>query len=71
MTYFKMKKEEWKLKLAFYRAANNVLDEKDDIIKFIGNTYDSLKNTSGDELQRKLIEAIAELVHDDTAKERE
>lgn len=71
ITLIKMKYKEWKLKLAFYSVVETVLKEQEDILKTITNIYESLKDTTGQELQDKLITAIAELAHDQAVKERE
>lgn len=71
ITFIKMKYKEWKLKLAFYSMIETVIKEQDDIISTIASIYESLKGTTGQELQDKLITAIAELAHDQAVKERE
>lgn len=71
ITLIRMKYKEWKLKLAFYSVVETVLKEQEDILKTITNIYESLKDTTGQELQDKLITAIAELAHDQAVKERE
>lgn len=70
ITLIKMKYKEWKLKLAFYTIVETVIKEQEDIIKTITNIYSSVKDTSTQELQDKLITAIAELAHDHAVKER-
>lgn len=71
ITLIKMKYKEWKLKLAFYSMIETVIKEQRDIINTITNLYESLKDTTGQELQDKLITVIAELAHDQAVKERE
>lgn len=71
ITLIKMKYKEWKLKLAFYLMIETVIKEQRDIINTITNLYESLKDTTGQELQDKLITTIAELVHNQAVKERE
>lgn len=71
ITLIKMKYKEWKLKLAFYSVVESVLKEQKDIVKTITNVYSSVKDTPAQELQDKLITAIAELAHDQAVKERE
>lgn len=71
ITLIKMKYKEWKLKLAFYSVVESVLNEQEDIIKTITNVYSSVKDTPAQELQDKLIAAIAELAHGQAVKERE
>lgn len=71
ITLIKMKYKEWKLKLAFYSVIETIIKEQEDIIKTIVNIYESLKDTTGRELQEKLITTIAKLAHDQAVKERE
>lgn len=71
ITLIKMKYKEWKLKLACYSMIETVIKEQEDIIKTITNVYSSVKDTPAQELQDKLITAIAELAHDQAVKERE
>lgn len=71
ITFIKMKYKEWKLKLAFYSIIESVIKEQENIIKTITNVYSSVKDTPAQELQDKLITAIAELTHDQAVKERE
>lgn len=71
ITFIKMKYKEWKLKLAFFSMIETVIKEQEDIIKTITSIYESLKDTTGQELQDKLITAITELAHDQAVKERE
>lgn len=71
ITLIKMKYKEWKLKLAFYSIVESVINEQADVINTMVNIYESLKDTTGQELQDKLITAITELAHDQAVKERE
>lgn len=69
--WYTLKKKEIKLKLAFYSMIETVINEREDIIKTITNVYESLKDVTGQELQDKLITAIAEMAHDQAVKERD
>lgn len=71
ITLIKMKYKEWKLKLAFYSVIETVIKEQENIIKTIANVYESLKDVTGQELQDKLITAIAEMAHAHAVKECE
>lgn len=71
ITLIKMKYKEWKLKLAFYLMIETVIKEQEDIIKTITNVYESLKDTTGKELQDKLVTTIAKMAHDQIVRERE
>lgn len=71
ITFIKMKYKEWKLKLAFYSVVESVIKEQENIINTVTNLYESLKDTTGQELQDKLITTITELAHNQAVKERE
>lgn len=71
ITLIKMKYKGWKLKLALYSMIETVIKEKKGIISTVTNIYESLKDVTSQELQDKLITAIAELAHDQAVKERE
>lgn len=70
ITLIRMKYKEWKLKLAFYSMIESVIKEQKDIIATATNIYESLKDTTGQELQDKFITTIAEFIHDQDVKER-
>lgn len=69
--YWKMKKNEWKVKAQFYGAIAAILDNQKDILAFIQRTYESLKDVPAEELQKELIRKIAEMVHRESQKETE
>lgn len=62
ITYIKMKRKEYKIKLAVYTAVESFINEKEDIAKLVADLYKSMKDTSVDELQSKFINALAEIV---------
>ncbi len=68
ITYFKMKKNEWKVKATIYGIIASVMDNQKEIIEFVQKLYDSLKNVSAEDMQKELITKIAELVHQDNYK---
>ncbi len=67
-TYFKMKKNEWKVKATIYGIIASVMDNQKEIIEFVQKLYDSLKDVSAEDMQKELITKIAELVHQDNHK---
>lgn len=64
-----MKYKEWKLKLAFLTMVENVVREKESIIKLAGNLYTTLKDVPMEELQKEFVSVIAKLVHEDNKSE--
>ncbi|WP_310605613.1 hypothetical protein [Anaerosporobacter sp.] len=69
ITLIKMKYKEWKLKLAFLTMVENVVREKESIIKLAGNLYTTLKDVPMEELQKEFVSVIAKLVHEDNKSE--
>ena len=68
--YFKMKKKEIALKLAFYSFIEEFANEKEDIIITIKNLYLALKDVPINELQDVFMEKLAEIIHYDTHNEK-
>ncbi len=68
-TYFKMKKNEWKVKATIYGIIASVMDNQKEIIEFVRKLYVSLKDVPAEDIQKELISKIAELVHDDNKDE--
>ena len=69
ITYFKMKKKEHELKLTLYSSIQNFVENKSDIFETLNKVYIACKDTPVDELQNKLIEEIAKLVHEYSTEE--
>lgn len=62
--WYKTKKIQIEMKAEFYGMIGTIIREKEDIKELVENTYDVLKGTPKEELQQKLIEQIALLVHE-------
>ena len=71
ITYFRMKKNEWKVKAQFYGLIVSVLNNQKDMIELIQNLYTSLKDVPTEQLRSELMGKIAELAHQQAVKERE
>ena len=69
--WYNTKKIQAQLKAEFYGTMESIIREKDDIKELIKNTYDILKDTTKEELQQKLIEQIALLVHETNKMNKE
>lgn len=61
--YFKMKAQEIQLKLTIYEYANKLVKNNKEIISTIVNLIGSFKDTPIDQLQDKVIESMAEIIH--------
>lgn len=69
--WYATKKIKAQLKAEFYGMIGTIIREKEDIKELVENTYDVLKGTPKEELQQKLIEQIALLVHETNQKDRD
>ena len=69
--YIKMKKREIELKLMLYAYIHDFLKNKDSVIKMTISLVNELATTPGDELKETFISKMAELIHEQTHKERD
>lgn len=63
-TYVRMKRKEYKVKLAVYTAIDKIIKEQEGITKLVTDLYNTLKDVPTDELQTKFITALAEIAKD-------
>ena len=67
-TYFKMKKNEWKVKEIFYGAIVQLMDNQDeikDMINLIKKLYEELKDIPAEDLQKEFVSKLAEIIHNE------
>lgn len=69
--YFRMKRNEWKVKNMFYGMILGFVDNQKDFIDFIQRLYIAVKDVPVDELRKELISKMAELVHEDNKSKTE
>ena len=69
--YFKMKRNEWKVKAMFYRVIIGFVENQKDFIDFIQKLYVAVKDVPTEELRRELVKAVAEIVHEDNKNKTE
>ena len=70
-TYFKMKKNEWKVKKMFYGAIVQLMDNQDeikDMINLVKKLYEELKDVPAEDLQKEFIGKLAEIIHNENPK---
>lgn len=70
ITYFKMKKAEWKVKLALYRAISGIIDNQKYIITIIQTLFAELKDVPTEQLKGEFVNKVAEIVHAQAEMER-
>ena len=69
-TYFKMKKAEWKVKLAVYGAIAGIIDNHKYIITMIQTLFTQLKDVPAEQLKGEFVDKVAEIVHAQAEMER-
>lgn len=62
--WYRMKREEIKMKLVIYSYINKFMGNKKEIIETVLNTISAFKDSSPEEIQEKFITALAEIVHE-------
>ena len=68
--YIEMKKKEILVKNRLYGMILAIADEKEDLIRVIKDLYESLKGVPADEIRKEFIGKMAEIIHNQTEKER-
>lgn len=64
--YIKMKKNEWKIKAAFYSAIATLIENQKELLELIQKMYSVLKDVPTDELHEEFISKLAEIIHGST-----
>lgn len=67
--YFKMKKNEWKIKAVIYGIIASVMDNQQEIIETVKKIFLSLKDISAEDMQQEFISKITELIYEENRKE--
>lgn len=71
ITYFRMKRNEWKVKAMFYGTIARLMDSQNeikDIINFAKKLYEELKDIPAEDLQKEFIGKLAEIIHNENPK---
>lgn len=71
ITYFKMKKNEWKVKAMFYGTISQIMDNRDeikDVINLVKKLYDEIKDVPTEDLRKEFISKLAEIIHSENHK---
>ena len=71
ITYFRMKRNEWKVKAMFYGTIAQIMDNQDeikDMINLAKKLYEELKDVHAEDLQKEFISALAEIIHNENPK---
>ena len=70
-TYFKMKKSEWKIRNATYNSILGFMESKKDIVDTAKKLFDSVKDMSAKDIRDEFIGKLAEIVHEESEKQRD
>ena len=71
VTYFKMKRNEWKVKAMFYGIIAQIMDNQNEIkevINLVKKLYGELKDVPAEDLQKEFIGKLAEIIHNESPK---
>ncbi len=69
-TYFKMKKNEWKIRNAVYNSILAFMENKKDIVNTARKLFDSVKDMSAEDIRDEFIGKLAEIVHEENRKRK-
>lgn len=64
LKYFRMKKNELKVKVAFYELMSTMINNRKEYVDFIKRLYDSLKDVPVNELRSEFIEKLGEIAYE-------
>ena len=70
-TYFKMKRNEWKVKTMLYGTIAQIMDNQDeikDMLDLVKRLYEELKDVPTEDLQKEFVSALAEIIHNENPK---
>lgn len=65
ITYFRMKKNEWKIKSILYSSIVAFMNNQKEILELIHKLYTVLKDVPAEDLQKEFISKLAEIIHEE------
>ena len=71
ISYFIMKKNEWKVKAMLYGTIAQIMDNQNeikDMINLVKKLYEELKDIPAEDLQKEFIGKLAEIIHNENPK---
>lgn len=69
--YFRMKKNEWKIKAMIYSTIATFIDNQKEVLELLQKMYVALKDVPAEELQKEFVTKFAELIHDENKDKNE
>ena len=73
ITYFRMKRNEWKVKAMFYGTIASIMDNQDEIkdaLNLVKKLYEELKDVPAEDLQKEFISKLAETIHNENKENK-
>ncbi len=70
-TWLEMKKKEILVKSKLYSMILAFADEKEDLVKLVKDLYVELKDVPMNELRKEFVGKLAEIIHNESKKQRE
>lgn len=67
--YFRMKKNEWKIKAIIYNTMGTLIDNQKEVLELLQKMYIALKDITVDELQKEFIKTLVEIIHEENKTE--
>lgn len=69
--YFRMKKNEWKIKAMIYSTIATLIDNQKEVLELLHKMYVTLKDVPAEELQKEFVAKLAEIIHDENKDKTE
>lgn len=67
-TYWKMKKNEHKIKALLYGTAAALIDNQKDVLELLQRMYVALKDVPAEKLREEFTTKLAEIIHEENKK---
>ena len=70
--YITYKRNEWKVKAMLYGTIAQIMDNQDeikDMLDLVKRLYEELKDIPTEDLQKKFVSALAEIIHNEGKKD--
>lgn len=69
--YIRTKKAEWKIKATIYGAIATIIDNQKELLSMLQKLYIALEDVPAEELQKKFIAKLTEIIHNDNKDKTE
>ncbi len=68
ITYFKMKRNEWKVKAVIYKAAADFIKDHKAVLELAQNLYTALKDVPTEDLRNQFVNKLAEMFQNENVR---